>query len=75
MFRRPTFLGPAFFTDISCHSTDTKPHTLLTFFFPVSPLSHPASFKMREFGRGSLPDPRVSAVVTNDVPLNAESFQ
>jgi len=69
------FSGLAFFTDISCHTTDTKPHTLLTFVFPVSPLSHPASFKMREFGRGLLPDPGVSAVATNDLPPNAESFQ
>jgi hypothetical protein len=47
----------------------------VTFFFPLSPLSHPTSFKMREFGRGPLPDSGLSAVATNDSPLNAESFQ
>jgi len=74
LFRRPMFLGPVFFTDISCHTTNTKPHTLRNFFFPLSPLSHHASSKMREFGKRPLPDSGLSAVATNDSPLNTETF-
>jgi hypothetical protein len=51
MFYRPMYLGLALLTDISCHKAATVFIPCPSLSFPLSPLPHPASFKIQELDR------------------------